>query len=160
MKKTLLVSAAAAVLFTSGASHAATPTSAEMEVRVDIERAADLVVTPIDFGTILINGDAGQVNMDQAGAITSAGGVLQTYGTPQAGTLTIDANNGAVATVTMDPSVALGTEGVVFTPTADTTTVNLDGTPSTVTVYGVVDFPADTQTQSLTGLLNINVSYN
>jgi hypothetical protein len=160
MQKIILASAATALLFIGSNSFAATPTSAEMEVRVDIERAADLSVTPIDFGTILINGDAGAVDMDVNGGITPSGGVLQTYGVPTAGSLTIDANNGSVATITMDTTVNLGTAGVVFTPTASATSVNLTGTPSTVTVHGKVEFPAGTETQSLAGLLNINVSYN
>ena len=160
MQKIILASAATALLFTASNSFSATPTSAEMEVRVDIERAADLSVTPIDFGTILINGDAGSVNMDVNGGLAPSGGVLQTYGSPQTGSLTIDANSGSVATITMDPTVALGTAGVVFTPAADTTTVNLTGDPATVTFHGTVDFPAGTDTQSLAGLLNIDVSYN
>ena len=154
----------AVALFPAAAIHAQDPTTeTNIDVRLEVYRAADLVVTPIDFGTVLINGESGSVTMDSAGALSFTGGILETYdgpnGAAKAGTLTMDAHAGATANVTLDPTVDLGS-GVVFTPALDSASVAMTGAPVSVNVYGTVDFPANTQTGNYDGLLTVNVSYN
>ncbi len=149
--------------FAAAAAEGQDPTTeANIDVRLEVYRAADLVVTPIDFGTVLINGDNGTLTMDGAGSLSFSGGILETYdgpvGTAQAGSLTLDAHAGAIANITVDPEVDLGS-GVKFTPQLDETAVAMMGGPVTVSVYGSVDFPADTQTGTYDGLLTVNVSY-
>ena len=67
----------------------------EMEIGFEIYRVAELEVTPIDFGSILINGQGGTVVMDGSGRLTFSGGVLNTvdgpFGAARAGALTLDA---------------------------------------------------------------------
>ncbi len=138
-------------------------TEADMDVRLDVYRAADLVVTPIDFGTVLINSESGTVTMDSAGALSFTGGILGTFdgpfGSAKAGTLTMDANAGATATITLDPAIDLGA-GVTLTPALDNAAVAMTGGPVTISVYGRVDFPADTKTGDYDGVLVVNVTYN
>ena len=154
----------AVALFSAVAARAQDPTTeANIDVRLEVYRAADLAVTAIDFGTVLINGDSGSVKMDSSGALTFTGGILETFdgpfGAATAGTLTMDANAGATANITLDPTVDLGS-GVIFTPALDSTAVAMTGGPVTVSIYGTVDFPTNTQTGNYDGLLHVNVTYN
>ena len=137
-------------------------TEAEIDVRLEVYRAADLRVTPIDFGTVLINGEGGVLSMDSSGELTSVGGILETFDGPSGpaapGTLTLDANVGATASISLDPLVELG-GGVTFFPKLDSTDVPMTGAPVTVILYGEVLFPENTQTGTYDGILNVNVNY-
>ena len=153
-----------AVLCTTVAGEAQDPTTeTEIDVRLEVYRAADLEVTPIDFGTVLINGDEGILEMGSSGELRFAGGILEVYDGPsgpaRAGTLTMDANDGAIANIDLDDTVDLGS-GIVFTPELDEDAVVMTGGPVTVNVFGTVEFPANTQTGNYDGLLTVNVSYN
>ncbi len=154
---------AAALVFAATAQAQDPTTETEIDIRLEVYRAADLEVTPIDFGTVLINGDSGTLEMDSTGMLRFAGGILQVFdgplGSAQAGTLTMDANAGATANITLDATVDLGS-GVTFTPEIGSTAVAMNGGPVTVNVYGTVEFPANTQSGNYDGLLTVNVSYN
>ena len=154
----------AALLLSSLAVEAQDPTTfTEMEIGFEVYRVAELQVTPIDLGTILINGEGGTVAMDASGRLSASGGVLTTvdgpFGAPRPGTLTLDADAGITATITLSPSVDLG-GGVSFTPALDSASVAMTGSPVTVNVYGTLEIPPNTQTGSYDGLLTVDVSYN
>jgi len=138
---------------------AQTPFDADMSVQMDVVRVADLRAIPIDFGTILINGDAGSVVMSRTGNLRFSGGVIQTQGFPQVGELIIDADLGITATIDFDPVVDMG-RGVEFRPIASRRMVMLHGTPEHIYIYGEMRFPIATQSGSHTGLLAITVTYN
>jgi hypothetical protein len=138
-------------------------TEAALDVYVEVYRAADLVTTPIDFGTVLINSKSGTVAMDPNGDLIFSGGILKLFDGPSgpamAGTLTMDANAGATASIALSSSVHLGT-GVFFTPELDSHTVVMQGGPVTVKIFGSIHFPANTQTGDRNGVLTVTVSYN
>jgi hypothetical protein len=133
-------------------------TRAHMGIRFSAYRVADLQVTPIDFGSILINGQSGRVDMDSNGSVSFSGGVVQVSGFSQAGTLTLD-GDGVIATIALDPRVDMG-DGVTYTPTASTSNVQLTGKPETVYIYGTINLPAGIRTNEYHGVLNIRVTYN
>lgn len=130
----------------------------DLEIRLSTSRVADLETTPIDFGSILINGDPGQVVMDANGIVNFSGGVIQVLGFPEVGTLTLDAEN-TIATITLEPKVDLG-GGVVFEPISSQSTVNLFGVAETIKIFGSIDFPANTRSGNYDGILTINITYN
>lgn len=159
-----LIFISAAILLSALAGEGQDPTTTtEMEIGFGIYRVAELQVTAIDFGVILINGEGGTVVMDSSGGLASSGGILTTldgpFGAARPGTLTMDADAGVTATITLSTSVDLGS-GLVFTPALDNTSVAMSGSPVTVNVYGVLRIPPNTQTGSYDGILAVDVSYN
>lgn len=132
--------------------------NADMDIRFGVHRVADLQVTPIDFGSILVNGRGGRVEMNSAGSISYSGGVLSVSGFSQAGSITLDAD-GVVATLSLDQQVSMG-NGVAFVPVASSTSVHLTGSPRTVYIYGTIEIPAGTRTNDYRGVLNVSVTYN
>jgi hypothetical protein len=138
---------------------AASPYGADMEVRMDVVRVANLSVLPVDFGTVLINGESGSVMMGAAGDLNYSGGVIQVQGFSQPGELTLDGDSGITATISFPALVDMG-NGVTFRPQADRTMVMLNGGPETVLIFGEMIFPNATTSGSHLGLLPIEVTYN
>lgn len=134
------------------------PADSELDVRMEVVRVADLRTKPVDFGTILINGDSGSVVMDRNGALRLNGGVIQALGYPQPGELTIDSDRGISAGITFDSIVDMG-GGVEFRPQVSRRKVNLNGAPETIRIFGEMRFPMATQSGEHTGLLILRVTY-
>jgi hypothetical protein len=131
---------------------------AGMDVRFSVFRVADLQVTPVDFGSIMVNGQSGRVDMDGNGNLTYSGGVIQVSGFPQTGVLTLDGEN-VTANIMIDPRVEMG-DGVAFLPSASAASVQLTGRPATVRIFGTILLPAGVPTHEYRGVLKINVTYN
>lgn len=126
---------------------------------MDVVRVAALSVLPIDFGTVLINGKSGSVTMAATGAMSYNGGVIQIQGFPQVGELTLDGDNGVMATISFPNVVDMG-DGVEFRPQADKTILTLSGSPEKVRIFGEMQFPNATTSGNHIGLLSIDVTYN
>lgn len=137
---------------------AQSPADVDMSIHMDVVRVADLRTTPIDFGSILINGDSGSVVMDRHGSLHFSGGVIQTQGFAQMGELTINSDRGITASIGFDTVVDMG-GGVEFRPQASRTRVTLNGMPETINIFGEMLFPVATQSGKHAGLLNISVTY-
>ena len=162
-KKNYLIIGITIVIFTMLTTSIPLAFSAKMGVKVDIKRTGNknnkLKETPIDFGNLLISRKAGEITMDKAGSITFSGGILQAYGFPQVGTLTIKAKKNTIASITIDPIINLG-KGVTFTPVADKTILYLGNTAETIKIYGSINFDKNTKTENLQGILSISIDYN
>ncbi|MCG8459425.1 MAG: DUF4402 domain-containing protein [Holophagales bacterium] len=139
------------------------PTETAMEIGFEVFRVAELQVTPIDLGSILINEESGTVTLDRSGGLSYSGGIVSVmdgpFGAPRPGTLTMDADVGVTATIELSSSVDLG-GGLVFTPRMESSSVPMTGSPVTVSVYGTLRIPPNTPTGSYGGILAVDVSYN
>jgi hypothetical protein len=171
LKKTsqlLSMSAAAALCLGVATTAQAGANSAEVSVNVTFSRA--LVVTagdPVQFGNILINGNAGTVNLDKdTGALTYSGGVMNAdSATASRGYITFIGPRPGNVGITYENSVVLTNATtnttVTFSPATEVSSYNISAHNENVQIKigGSLNFDVNTAEGLYSGSVTIGVDY-
>ena len=164
----LSLAAVGALCLGTAVTAQAGPGSAEISVNVTFSRALIVYAgDPIQFGNILINANAGTVNLDKdTGALTYSGGVVAADGaTASRGYIGFVAPRPGSLGITYESVVPLtntNTGDIVnFSPAAKVNnyTVTTYNDEVTIEVGGSLNFPINTTEGLYSGSLTLTVDY-
>ena len=149
----------------------ATPASAEsaaVDVNVTFTRALVVIAgDPIQFGNVLINGNAGTVNIDKDdGTVTSSGGVISVdQTTSQRGFVSFIAprpgNVGITYPAQIDLINTASPSTVTFSPASEVTTrpISVHNENVEIKLGGSLNFGVNTQEGLYNGAVVVTVDY-